>query len=79
MTWYRISNGGRTYVRDPELHFVTDESGRLLSPAELLAAWSEVGVVELLPAGVDPEAVMRESWRPWATTRGGNIGMRPDG
>lgn len=77
MTWYRITSGGRTYVRDPELHIVTDDSGRILSPAELLASWRQVGDVEPLPPGVDPEAVLRISHRPHATTRGGNVGMRP--
>jgi hypothetical protein len=54
VTWYRITSGGRTYVRDPELHIVADDNGRILTAAELLASWRQVGDVEPLPAGVDP-------------------------
>lgn len=75
MAWYRITNGGQVYVRDPELLHVADDAGRFLTPAELLDRWRQVGTVERLPAGVDPEAVMRESSRPRSTTRGGNVGF----
>jgi hypothetical protein len=77
VTWYRITSGGRTYVRDPELHIVADDNGRILTAAELLASWRQVGDVEPLPAGVDPESVLRGAHRPQAITRGGNVGMRP--
>lgn len=75
MPWFRIAVGSQVYVRDPELHIVKDDAGRILSSAELLASWREVGVVEQLPPGADPEAVMRESWRPSTVSRGGNVGF----
>lgn len=75
MTWFRITVASRVYVRDPGLHLVRDDAGRLLSPDELLASWREVGQVERLPAGIDPESVMRASWVPTSTSRGGNVGF----
>lgn len=76
MTWFKITAGSRVYVRDPELLFVRDDAGRTLSPAELLEGWRQLGTVEQLPQGVDPEAIMRESWRPAPSgQRGGNLGF----
>jgi hypothetical protein len=59
----------------PDLLFVRDDAGWVLSPVELLEGWRQVGTVEQLPDGVDPEAVMRESWRPHSIERGGNLGF----
>ena len=77
MVWHKITAGSKVYVLDPDRMHVRSEGGELLSPAEVVAGWREVGSVELLPDGVDPEVVMRESWKPTPTQAGGNIGMRP--
>ena len=75
MSWFRISTASKVYVLDPARMHVRDAAGRLLSPAELVAGWRRLGTVEQLGPGVDPEAVMRESWRPSSTRQGGNVGM----
>jgi len=60
-----------------------DQSPTLLEAAMRLAARDDVaertefqvGDVERLPPGTDPEAVMRAARRLSATTRGGNVGF----
>lgn len=60
---------------DPERMHVRDDAGRLLSPAEIVAGWRQVGTVEQLAPDVDPEPLVRESWRPAQVSRGGNAGF----
>lgn len=62
---------------DPEQMIVRNDDGRILTPAEVLEGWGQLGAVEPLPVGVDPNAVMRDFWQPSTAQPGGNIGAAP--
>lgn len=75
MPWFKITTASNVYVFDPERLHVRGDDGRLLEPGEIVAGWRQLGRVEQLPPGTDPEAVMRSARRPLRATRGGNLGF----